>query len=247
MVVIATSSLLLTGCDPDAAFPNFDTPPPGETNRPTAAPDDPALDDDTLFVVSVTTTDATGDPVQLELVGHASQEWNAPGRDEVKQTYVEQCTALGGGTVSDFEDALDDESLDAYGSTLMVLDVTSTPAGRTLSGAIELQLGSPYYYLVAAGDGLENPSASGCYGGYQLVSTGAVSAIVNYETGSSTADLSQWRTGRYGFVASYGSPAFSDCTVELTALAIESDVGDVDGWSPDDGTETECAIGYRGE
>jgi hypothetical protein len=241
-VVLAASTAPLAGCD--SGFPSFTlTPVPSES--PSAAIDP---GDDTLFVVTATLTEPDGSEVELQMTGHASQEWDAPGREAIKDAYIDQCNELGGGTVSDTEATLDEASLDDYGSTLMVIDVVSTPPGTTLGGPVELQLGNPFHYLVASGDGLENPHAYGCYGGYQLVSTGTVTAIVNYETGSPTADLSQWRTGRYGFIAAYGSPAvFSNCTIALTARAIEADVADVDGWDTEGGTDTECAIGYQGE
>lgn len=241
--MVAASTSGLAGCDPESVFPPLLTPLPSTT--PTATPLDPG--DDTLFVITATLSEPAGE-VELQMIGHASQEWDAPGREAVKDAYIEQCTALGGGTVSDYEGTLDESSLDSYGSTLMVIDVVSTPAATALSGPVELQLGNPFHYLVASGDGLENPSAFGCYGGYQIVSTGTVSAIVNYETGSPSADLSQWRTGRYGFITAYGSPAvFSNCTIELTARAIEADVAEVDGWNTDGWSETDCAIGYQGE
>jgi hypothetical protein len=219
---------------------------PTETETATATAPDP--EDDTLFVITATMTEPNGEEVQLQMTGHAPQQWDAPGREDVKETYIDQCTALGGGTAMDPEGLLNEASLSANGSTLMVIDVVSTPAATTLSGPVELQLGNPYHFVVVSGEGAENPYPFACYGGYRIVSTGTLSAIVNYETGSPSADLSQWRTGRYGFTSEFGSVAvFSDCTIALTARAIEADVADVDGWDAEGGTDTECAIGYQGE
>ena len=241
---IAIAALLLIGCT--AAPAPVQTPAPMVTGTPTADAVDPSLDSDALFVISATTTSASGDAVELTMTGHASQAYDA--RPEIKQAYIDQCTALGGGTVMDADGTLDDASLAAFGSSLMVIDTTSTPASTPLVGGIELRLGNPFYFVVASGDGLSNPYASGCYGGYQIDSTGTVTSITNYETGDPTPDLAQWRSGRYGFSVAYGSSAvLENCVITLTQLAIDSGVGEIDGWYPDSGTESECAIGYRGE
>jgi hypothetical protein len=246
--VATVSAALLTGCDPGGFPIRPDTPAPINPGTPTAAPHDPRLDADTLFVITASTTDEHGNAVELTMVGHAAQSWDAPGREAVKSTFIDQCSALGGGTAMAPDTVVDESTLAANGSSLMVIDVSSAPAATTLVGGVELLLGDPAFSVVTAGDGLSNPYAFACYGGYQISSTGTVSAIVNYETGSPEPDLSQWRSGRYGFTAAYGSPAvLSECSVALTTLAIDSGVGDVDGWYPDGGTDTECAIGYRGE
>ena len=248
MVVLAASTGPLAACDPPSS-PLGDvtlTPVPSESLTP--APVDPDVDADVLFVITATMSEPGGAELTLQMTGHASQKWDAPGREAIKDAYIEQCTALGGGTAMDPEGTLDEASLQANGSTLMVIDVVSTPAATSLRGPVELQLGNPNHYVVVSGDGVENPYPFGCYGGYRMVSTGEVSAIVNYETGSPSADLSQWRTGWYGFTSEFGSPAaFSNCTIALTPRAIEADVADVDGWDTEGGTETECAVGYQGE
>ena len=226
-------------------MPSF-TLTPVPSDSPTTATIAP--DDDTLFVITATMTEPSGEEVQLQMTGHASQLWDAPGREAIKDAYLEQCTALGGGTSANPDGPVDESTMHANGSTLMVIDVVSTPSATTLSGPVELQLGNPIHYVVVSGEGAENPYPYHCYGGYRIVSTGTLSAIVNYETGSPSADLSQWRTGRYGFTSEFGSVAvFSDCTIALTARAIEADVADVDGWDAEGGTDTECAIGYQGE
>ena len=230
--------LLLAGCTAAA-------PTPVETMAipiPTAEVD---FGDDTLFVITATTTAADGSPVELTMTGYASQPVDA--RPDLKRAYVEQCTALGGGVVLERDGGLDDASLAAVGSTLMVIETQSSPAATALQGGIELLLGKPFYTVVATGDGLTNPYASGCFGGYQIDSTGSVTSITNYETGSPEPDLAQWRSGRYGFSVAFDSPAtLSNCVVTLSQLAIDSGVNDIDGWFADGGTEFECAVGYRG-
>jgi hypothetical protein len=239
--ILIAAIALLAGCASAPPAPVPTTPSPA----PTAAALDPSLDADTLFVISATTTAADGSTVDLVMTGHASQPFDA--RPDVADAYVEQCTALGGGVVLDRNGGLDEETLRAVGSSLMVIDTHSSPAGTALSGGVDLLLGNTFYTVVATGDGLGNPYQDGCNGGYQLTSTGMVTSITNYETGSPTPDLAQWRSGRYGFSIAFDSTAvLSDCEIVLTPLAIENDVADIDGWFADGGSEHECAIGYRG-
>jgi hypothetical protein len=150
---IALTALLLVGCT--AAPAPVDTMAPMVTETPTADAVDPSLANDALFVIAATTTSASGEAVELTMTGHASQPVDA--RPEVKQSYVEQCTALGGGVVMNAGGGLDDASLAAVGSSLMVIDTTSVPAATTLVGGVELLLGNPFYTVVAAGDGLATP------------------------------------------------------------------------------------------
>lgn len=227
--VVALAALMLVGCTATPA--PVETAAPMVTGTPTPDAADPNLDADALFVISATTTSVDGDAVALTMTGHASQALDA--RPDVKQSYIDQCTAVGdtGG-----------------GSSLMVIVTTSSPAATTLVGGIELRLGNPLYSVAASGDGLSNPYSDGCDSGYQIDSTGTVTSIINYDTGDPTPDLAQWRTGRYGFSVAYGSSAIlENCEITLTQLAIDSGVGDIDGWYADGGTESECAIGYRGE
>jgi hypothetical protein len=241
--VLAASTAPLAGCDPAPLITLTPVPTEAPTTAATSNPED-----DTLFVITATLSEPNGEDVELTMTGHAPKAWDAPGRETIKHAYLEQCTALGGGTSANPDGALDESTLGANGSTLMVIDVVSTPSATTLSGPVELQLGNPIHYVVVSGEGAENPYRYHCFGGYRIVSTGTLSAIVNYETGSPNADLSQWRTGRYGFTSEFGSTAvFSNCTIALTARATEADVADVDGWDTENGTETECAVGYQGE
>ena len=241
-LVIATAALLLAGCSTGGFDPAPDPMAPSPT--PTAA--EGAYGDDVLFVITATTSAADGSPVQLTMTGHASQPADA--RPDVAERFISECSALGGGSVMDVDATLSAQTLAEFGSTLMVIDTVSEPAGVALAGAVELQLGNPFYYVVASGDGLGNPYAHSCYGGYQIAESGSVSSVTNYETGSPTPDLAQWRSGRYGFLTAFDSSAvLSDCVVELTPLAVEAKVADIDGWFSDGGSATECAVGYRGE
>lgn len=215
-------------------------------SSPTPTADAPLLDKGALFLITATTTSATGEAIEVRMTGYASRPFSDV--PDITQSYVDQCTALGGGVVLQPDGGLDDATLTAVGSSLMVIETVSTPSNTTLAGGIELLLGNPFYTVVASGDGLSNPFANQCFGGYQIGSTGSVTSITNYETGSPTPDPSQWRSGRYGFAVAFASTeTLSNCVVTLTQLAIDSGVGEIDGWYPDGGTETECAIGYHGQ
>jgi hypothetical protein len=239
-VIALAVVLVLSGCTAAAA----PTPPPLPSVTPTAAPDP---GDDTVFIITATTAAADGSTVELTMTGHANQPYDDPDRADIAESYLEQCEALGGRTVMDSSGELSEKTLAAYGSSLMVIDTVSTPAATDLAGGIELLLGHPFYTVVASGDGLSNPYANECFGGYQIDSTGSVRSITNYETGSPTPDLAQWRSGRYGFSVAFDSSAvLSDCAVTLTQLALDSDVLDIDGWYSDGGSDLECAVGYRG-
>jgi hypothetical protein len=245
---LATATGSFAGCGEVAPSSGPSASQSSPAPSPSTSPSPSASASDVLLTISATTKDKNGAPVSLLMTVHASQVWDAPGRESVKDTYIELCTALGGGSVSDDRATLNEASLAAYGSTLLVIDTESEPRGHGLAGPIDLDLGSQYYYQVAEGPGLSNPNAAGCYGGYQISSTGKVTSITNYETGNSEPDLFQWRTGRYGFTSSYRSSAvLTDCTITLTQLAIDAGVKEVDGWGVEEATPTECATGYQGE
>jgi hypothetical protein len=241
-LAIAAAALLLAGCSAGG----FDASPAPMAPSPTPTAAEGDYSDGTLFVIQASTTAVDGTAVQLTMTGYATQA--AGDRPELAERFIGDCGALGGGTVMNADATLSAQTLADYGSTLMVIDTVSEPADVELAGAVELQLGNPFYYVVASGDGLSNPYAHSCYGGYQIGATGSVSSLTNYETGSPTPDLAQWRSGRYGFLTAFDSSAvLSDCAIELSPLAVEAQVADIDGWFSDGGSDTECAIGYRGE
>jgi hypothetical protein len=240
LAVALALALALCGCtETPAPVPPVFSPPPSAAAAP-------QLGEGVLFVITATTTSARGERVQLSMTGYQSQPFDAV--PELAQSFVDQCRALGGGVVLERGGGLDDETLAAVGSSLMLIETVSTPANEGLGGGIELLLGNPFYTVVASGDGLSNPYAHECFGGYQIDSTGTVASITNYETGSPAPDLAQWRSGRYGFSVAFGSTqTLADCVITLSQLAIDSGVGDIDGWYPEGGTDQECAIGYRGQ
>lgn len=249
LAVVAASVLLLTACVPTS--PTGDDKPAGEPPTPveTAEPvvDEPEAPSDVLFTVTAGTTDETGAPITLTMTGHAPQHWDAAGRESVKTDFIAGCGALGGGSVWEVGAPLTDATLDAYGSTLMVIDIESTPAGRAFE-AIDLLAGSFYYQQVGFGDIAPVTDFPGCTAGSRLDSTGSASIITNYESGNPEGDLAQWITGSYGFAAVYGSSTtFGSCTTELTPLAATYDLASITGWDAAMTTPTQCWIGYQGE
>lgn len=250
LVAGAASVLVLSACVP--------TPPAGGGASPTPRPtetvvaeepteEEPAAPSDVLFIVTAATTDSMGSPVTLTMTGHAPQHWDAPGRESITNDFITQCTTLGGGSVWDSEATLSEATLDAFGSTLMVIDVESTPAGRTLA-PIELFGGSFFYQQVSSGDIVPATDFVGCTAGNRLETTGSGTIITNYENGSTTGDLSQWLAGGYGFGAAFGSSVtFTSCTTELTPLAQSFDLASLPGWDAATSSPTDCWIGYRGE
>ena len=246
LAVVAASVLLLTACVPTLS--DDDAPPP-PTPKPveTVVADEPDEPDDVLFTVTAGTTDDVGTPVTVTLTAHAPQSWDAPGRAAVKDDFLSLCGALGGGSVWDPEATASDATLGAYGSTLMVIDVVSTPAGLSLE-PIDLLAGSFYYQQVASGDVTPVTEIEGCTAGNRLTQTGTVRAITDYESGSAAGDLDQWIAGSYGFTATFGtSTTFTSCDVELTPLFATYDLGEIEGWDAAQATDTACWIGYQGE
>jgi hypothetical protein len=200
-----------------------------------------------LFTVEAKVPDGMGGDYTLVMVAHAPQPWDAPGRASIAADFIAQCNALGGGTVWG-DTVLDETTLEAHGSHLMVIDITGTPGGATLPGPVDLVVGSPYYYQVISGPGVTNPSGVGCYPGSQIAATGGFHAITNYDTFEPAGDPLQWLSGSYGFSASYGSPAtFAACSIEYTDLAHASGVDTDPAWSTDMTSPTNCTFGYRGE
>jgi hypothetical protein len=244
------SVLSLGGCfflpsTPPSATESSSPPAESTTPTPVATVEAPS---DVLFTVTATTTDSEGGPVQLTMTAHRPQPSTNPGRESIRDEYIDGCNALGGGSVSNVDiGLLDSGILAGYGSSLMVIDVESTPAGRTFANPISLSLGSPYYFQVTTGDNVSNLTESYCYPGSQLDGTGAVTDITNYETASATPDPTQWRYGRYGFTIEGGKKTLENCTFTSTPLAVADGMNDVDGWSATGATNKSCAIGYQGE
>lgn len=249
LVAVAASILLLTACVPKPVAD--DTPPeaspkPVETVEP-VDDEEPEAPSDVLFTITAATIDDTGSPITITMTGHAPQHWNAAGRESIKNDFIAQCGALGGGSVWEIGAPLNDATLDAYGSTLMVIDIESTPAGRTFE-AIDLLAGSFYYQQVGSGDIEPVTDFPGCTAGSRLASTGSATIITDYESGDTDGDLAQWLTGSYGFAAVYGSSTtFTSCTTELTPLAATFDLASITGWDATVSTPSQCWTGYQGE
>ncbi len=233
VAIAAAAVLMLAGCtaDPAPIDPGPTLAPPPTATAPIA----PGTGDDLLFRVTATLVDATG-PVEVSLTGRAPQPSDASGRGAVLDAFLTQCAALG-------DTSLSAQALADSGSTLMVIDVTSS---GPLSEPVDLRLGGASARQLASGDVAK--TNTGCYSGWQLTGQTA-SAITGYETGTTAPDAAQWMLGGYGFEAAIGSAVtFEDCTLELTDLAKASGVESVEGWTAADAVgEHGCWFGYAGD
>jgi hypothetical protein len=200
-----------------------------------------------LFTIEAQLSDGAGGYIPLTLVAHQLQDSDAPGREDIADTYIEKCTALGGGNISNVNSTLSRATLDQYGSSLMVIDLSSTPPGIDLPQGVYLALGSVFQYQVAYGD-VYNDGETGCYQANELRTTGVATGITNYETGNSTSDPNQWVNGNYGF---YLQPeeggGLTACSIEFTDLATAAGVDAIQGWNPGYVTDTTCLFGNDGE
>lgn len=250
LVSLFTATMLI-GCAPEPApeptpEPVVVEPAPQPTVEETEEPD---AADDTLFTVSATVRAIDGTSMSIALVGHSALAARDEAAADLVDDFVKHCEAMNGRSVSDVMTPISAESLEKYGSSLLLLEYSSTPDGHTFLAPVDLALGSPYYAEVAFGDALIALAPNDtCTGGYQLTGAGSGSAIANYESGSERADLGQWRYGHYGFSVPFESGATIEaCRVVVSELAAQA-VADVPGWEPgSDTTGISCGIGYRGE
>lgn len=172
-----------------------------------------------------------------------------PSAATLLSTFLAGCVALNGRSVSDVDIAVSAASLETYGSSLMRLDITSDPAGQKLFAPVTLQLGSEYAPSITSGAGVTMVNSnSTCTNRYQLGTSSAARAVVNYESGTSAPDPGKWVFGHYGFsVAADSGASIESCSITLTDRA-KPTVATVAGWQPGTGsTGINCGIGYIGE
>lgn len=218
-----------------------------------AAPSDPDAEqepaDDVLFTVAAKVRATDGTTVDISVSGRAPLASTDEAAAPLVDSFVEQCAALGGRSASDVDTEVSAEVLASFGSTIVQLDLSSTPEGHTFATPVDVELGSPYFARVASGDNLQavNPTET-CTGGYQLTGSGGGTAIANFESGAPEPDLAQWTFGHYGFSVPADSGATIEaCEVEVSDLAATAVAG-VPGWQfASDSTGLSCGIGYRGE
>ena len=241
--------LTLAGCtSAPAAEPE---PEPTPTAEPTKEPvaEKPAEPDDVLFTVSAKVRAIDGTTLDISLTGHEPVASTDNAAAPLVEDFVEQCAALEGRSVSDATAPISEESLASFGSSLLRIDLASSPEGETFVAPVDLVLGSPYYAKVAFGDTVQAiDTTDTCTGRFQMTGSGSGTAITNYESGGTMPDVSQWAYGHYGFTVPFESGATIEaCRVVVSELAA-SVVEDVPGWDPgSDATGISCGIGYRGE
>lgn len=242
-------ALSLAACAP-AATP--DSEPSAAADVPQASPSGAPVEaeaDDVLFTILAKVRATDGTTMDISLIGHRP----LPASDQkgvlLAETFIDECTALDGYSVSDAATPVSFQSLIDFGASLMRIDYATTPAGHTLFSPVDLELGSPYYAEVVSGDGVVPLSANRtCTGGYQLSASGSGFAVSNFESGSAIVDPDQWAFGHYGFSVPFESGAsIESCRVDVSDLAKKT-VADVPGWEPgSDATGISCGTGYRGE
>lgn len=249
VVVSFVALLTLAGCtSAPAAEP---APEPTPTAEPTAEPEPEktAEPDDVLFTVSAKVRAIDGTTLGISLTGHEPVASTDRAAAPLVDDFVEQCAALEGRSVSDVSTLISEESLQTFGSSLLRIDLESSPEGETFVAPVDLALGSPYFAKVASGDRVQAvDTTTTCTGRYQMTGSGTGTAITNYESGNARPDLDQWAYGHYGFTVPFESGATIEaCRVVVTELAA-STVEDIPGWDPgSDATGISCGIGYRGE
>ena len=241
--------LTLAGCTSAPAAEPEPTPEPTLEPSQKPEPEKAPESDDVLFTVSAKVRAIDGTTLGISLTGRTPIAATEESAATLVESFVEQCIALDGRSVSDASIPISQESLATFGSSLLRIDLASSPEGETFVAPIDLLLGSPYYAKVASGDKVQAiDTTSTCTGRYQMTGSGSGTAITNYESGAMLPDLGQWAYGHYGFTVPFESGATIEaCRVVVTELATPI-VEDVPGWDPgSDATGISCGIGYRGE
>lgn len=206
----------------------------------------------TLFTISATVRSVDGHSIAIRLDGHEPVLSTEPDGSAAADAFVEECSALGGMSMSDLAVPVSRDSLAMFGSSLVQLGFSGTPAGATFIAPVDLLLGGNYASRVAAGDGVQPVGTSdSCTSGYQITTSGSGWAIVNYESGigdgSGPSQPDLWAFGRYGFALAATSDATIEECVVTIAPSAQARVDGVFGWDAPDRTPLSCAIGYVGE
>ena len=191
----------------------------------------------------------SGTTVSITLTGHQPVSSTSPAAESLVNSYLDGCVAQNGRSVSDAAIAISAASLETYGSSLMRLDLTSDPAGQRLFAPVSLELGSAFAPSIVSGTGILLVNSNNtCLNRYQMGTSSAGRAVVNYESGTSAPDPSKWVYGHYGFsVAADSGASIESCSIVLTDRA-KPTVAAVAGWQPGAGaTGINCGIGYIGE
>ncbi|MHB1171219.1 MAG: hypothetical protein ACYCZY_01750 [Lacisediminihabitans sp.] len=197
-----------------------------------------------LFTISANLRGTDGATIGIEMTAHAPLAASDTAKvADLKKEFLAQCGVGFGGT------PITDDTLVANGSTLMLLDLTSSNQGQDFVSPVDLYLGSRYFAQAASGSGILPPDKSlGCYGTHSWSKSGTAHGIADFQSGNASPDLAQWRYGLYGFAVRYGSGATIEaCRIVLAPLAQSAGLDSITGWNPNDTSGTSCAVGYTGE
>ncbi len=243
LLVAAVAAILLTGCTSGGATPNgATTPKPTRSATATATP--PPKPVDALFTISANVRGKDGSTIGIRMTVQKPVPYSDVAAKPLETTFIAQCGAGVGGT------PITTASLETNGAILVPISLASSTSGKPFVSSMQVAVGSANFAQSATGKGLVpvDPSQP-CYGGYTWSSSGAASAIADFESGTPAPDAGLWRYGYYGFGITDGSSATIEaCTVTLTPLAIAADVASVNGWNPSAAQSGKiCGIGYSGE
>ncbi len=243
MVVISCVALLLSGCaGPGTQKTPEKTATANHAATPAATPS-ATPPSDLLFTISAKVRSASGATIGIRLAAHSPLAASDRAATDLVGEFLDLCGDGVGGTPMSLD------SMVSNGGILLRLDLTSTTEGEDFVSPLDLYLGSNYSAKAASGDGILAPPASnGCMGTYSWTRSGTAHGIAEFENGSSSPDLGNWRYGLYGFAVQSGSNAtIESCTITMTALATAANIKDVSGWQPQDTSGTTCITGYVGE
>lgn len=243
-LALACTAILLSGCgspgqksapQKTAAASHAPTPSAAPTQEPTA---------DVLFTISAKVRSSTGSTIGIQLTAHSPLAASDTSKAKALVTeFLDQCGDGSGGT------PITQDSMVGNGSTLVLLELTSTTEGQQFVSPLDLYLGSNFSAKAASGAGIvPPPSSDGCIGTYSWSRSGTAHGIAEFENDTAIPDFGKWRYGLYGFAVQAGANAtIESCTITMTDLAAAADIKSVPGWASRDTSGTSCATGYVGE
>lgn len=234
-------AILLAGCGGGTTVPKSTG---AATTAPSATPTATATATDVLFTISANVRAVDGSTIGILMTAHKPIPYSDSAVKPFESAYLSACGDGKGGI------ARDSAFLAANGSTMLPIDIAASAAGKTFVAPVGITLGSPYFGASATGKTLvASDTTAPCYSGYQWVTSGAVKAVADFESGIPGPDLKLWRYGLYGFGVADGSNATIEaCKIVITPLGNADDVASVSGWdatAPQSGLA--CVIGYTGE
>jgi hypothetical protein len=237
-------TVMLAGCSTPGSTASASGKPTA-TVAPSATPSATPKASDVLFTIAANVRTAEGATIGILLTAHKPVPYSNAAAKPYETTFLNQCGDGKGGTAP-----RDSAYLASNGAIMVPIDIVASATGKTFVSPVGITLGSLYFGSAISGKTVvPNDPTAPCYGGYEWVTSGALKAVADFESGIPGPDLKLWRYGLYGFGVADGSNATIEaCKVTLTDLATADDVASVTGWdasAPQSGLA--CVIGYSGE